>query len=237
MVSDAFSNQMSFGTNVILRLSAVQSVFPRVAYFLAWNDGWSPVRNRNAFAFLNSPQIINRGQITINGGTNTGPTSSGASSSLNTVLFNFSNGVGEWKGSNVIGGPWQSNEFIVKSTESLKADIQLSAGGRYVLYTQQKSAFNLNGRKKLTAQARVASWGFSNNGKISAKLYIKTGSAWKWYDSGEVELNNNSATTLSLNLNKISSGELNDVQEIGVEYVSNAYGSNTAIYLSYISVE
>ncbi len=135
------------------------------------------------------------------------------------------------------GGPWQSNEFVVKSTESLKADIQLTANGRYALYTQQKSAFRLSGRKKLIAQARVASWGFANNGQITAKLYIKTGSSWKWYDSGSVPLNNYAATAIVLNLSQIPSGELNDVQEIGVEYTSNANGSNSAIYLSHISVE
>ncbi|UJR26844.1 hypothetical protein I4U23_008156 [Adineta vaga] len=218
-------------------LSAIQSVFPRVAYFLAWNDGWSPIRNKNAYAFFNDAKIINRGKISLNGESNTGSGTATASPSSSAILYNFSNGIGEWKGTNVIGGPWQSNEFVVRSTESLKADINLNAGGRYILYTQQKSTFKLNGRKKLLAQARVASWGFSNNGKISAKLYIKAGSAWKWYDSGEFQLNSNSATTLTLNLSQISSAELNNVQEIGVEFISNGNGSNTSIYLSCITVE
>ncbi len=135
------------------------------------------------------------------------------------------------------GGPWRSNEFVVKSTDSLKADIQLTANGRYALYTQQKSSFRLSGRNKLIAQARVASWGFANNGQITAKLYIKTGSSWKWYDSGSVPLNSSAATAIVLNLSQIPSGELNDVQEIGIEYVSNANGSNTSVYLSHISVE
>jgi mannan endo-1,4-beta-mannosidase len=126
---------------------------------------------------------------------------------------------------------------MVKSTASLKADVQLAAGGRYTLYTQEKSTFRLSGKKKLIAHARVAQWGFTSTGKIGAKLYVKVGSAWKWYDSGEVQLNGSTATALTLNLTQIPSSELNDVQEIGIEYVSNASGSQTAVYLSHISAE
>ncbi len=131
----------------------------------------------------------------------------------------------------------QSNEFVFKSTDGLKADVQLTTHGHYTLYTQQQSTFKVSGRKRLTAQARVASWGLANNGKVTAKLYIKTGSAWKWYDSGSVELNTYTATAISIDLSKIPSGELNDVKEIGVEYTSTANGDRSAIYLSYISVE
>ena len=83
----------------------------------------------------------------------------------------------------------------------------------------------------------MASWGLANNGQIMAKLYIKTGSSWTWYDSGSVQLNTNTATAISIDLSKIPSGALNDVKEIGVEYTSAANGGKSAIYLSYISVE
>jgi mannan endo-1,4-beta-mannosidase len=113
----------------------------------------------------------------------------------------------------------------------------LTANGQYTLYTQQQSTFQVSGRKRLTAQARVASWGLANNGKVTAKLYIKAGSAWKWYDSGAVQLNSNTATAVVLDLSRVPSGELNDVKEIGVEYTSTAYGSSSAVYLSHITVE
>jgi mannan endo-1,4-beta-mannosidase len=113
----------------------------------------------------------------------------------------------------------------------------LTANGQYTLYTQQQSTFQVSGRKRLTAQARVASWGLANNGKVTAKLYIKAGSSWKWYDSGAVQLNTNTATAMVVDLSKISAAELKDVKEIGVEYTSTAKGDRSAVYLSYISVE
>jgi mannan endo-1,4-beta-mannosidase len=211
-----------------LRITTIQSKFPRVAYFLAWNDGWSPITNKNAYAFFNDPRIINRGQHNSNRET---------TSSTATILFNFSNGIAEWKGSNIIGGPWQSNEFVFKSTDSLKADIQLTVGGHYTLYTQEQSSFRINGRKRLIAQARTASWGFANNGQITAKLYIKVGPSWNWYDSGSVQLNSNTATAIILDLNKIPSDKMNDIKEIGIEYESNANGERTSVYFSCITTE
>ncbi|CAF4055996.1 unnamed protein product [Rotaria sp. Silwood2] len=210
------------------RITAIQSKFPRVAYFLAWNDGWSPIRNQNAYNFFNHQRVINRGKINLGGET---------IPSGSTILYNFSNGVGDWRGSNIIGGPWQTNEFVFQSTNSLKMDIQLTQGGRYTLYTQQQSTIKVSGRKKLTAQARVASWGLANNSIITAKLYIKAGSSWKWYDSGSFQLKSNTATAITLNLSQIPIAELSDVREIGMEYTSNANGGQTSVYLSYITVE
>ncbi|CAF3432743.1 unnamed protein product [Rotaria sp. Silwood1] len=209
-------------------ITAIQTRFPRVAYFLAWNDGWSPIRNPNAYAFFNHQGVINRDEINLGG--NSIPSGS-------TILYNFSNGVGEWRGSNIIGGPWQSKEFVFQSTNSLKMDVQLTQGGRYTLYTQQQSTIKVSGRTKLTAQARVASWGVANNGVITAKLYIKTGSSWKWYDSGSFQLKSDTATAITLNLNQIPAAELNDVREIGMEYTSSANGGQSSVYLSYITVE
>ena len=216
-------------------MGAIESKFPRVAYFFAWNDGWSPIRNQNAYTFFNHRRVVNRAQINLasagSGGSNVAPTSSG------TALYSFSNGVGQWKGTSISGGPWRTNEVVVSATDSLKADVQLSAGKQYILYTQEKATIRLAGRKKAIAQARVASWGFSNGGSVSAKLYIKAGSGWTWYDSGSVQLNSGSSTALVLDLSRVPAGQLGDVQEIGVQYTSNTNGGTSAVYLTYITVE
>jgi mannan endo-1,4-beta-mannosidase len=223
-----FSIDCSIINYEFLRITTIQSKFPQVSYFVAWNDGWSPIRNKNAYAFFNNPRIINRGQIDSVDQT---------TSSTSTILYNFSNGIAEWKGSNIVDGPWQSNEFVFKSTDSLKADIQLTAGGQYTLYTQQQPNFEISGRKQLIAQARTASWGFANNGQITAKLYIKAGSSWTWFDSGSVQLNSNTATAIVLDLNEIPSDKLYDIKEIGIQYESNAYGDRTSVYFSCITIE
>ena len=94
------------------RITTIQSKFPRTAYF-------------------NHSRIINRVKIDFNDQTT--PT-------ISTILYNFFNGVNGWKGSNLLGGPWPTNEFIFKSTDSLKAAVQLTAAGQYILYTQPHRA-------------------------------------------------------------------------------------------------
>jgi mannan endo-1,4-beta-mannosidase len=233
MVSVNLRSIITIKQNEFFRIYTIESQFPRVAYFVAWNDGWSPVRNRNVYAFFNNQRIVNRGQMNINHQTS----SPSPPSSTSTILYNFSNGVGQWQGSNIVGGPWQSNEFVYQSTDSIKADIQVIAGGQYTLYTQEQPTIRIAGRQRLSAQARTASWGLSYDGQISAKLYVKVGSSWTWYDSGSVQLNSNSATAIIFDLNRIPSYQLNDIKEIGIQYSSNAYGDLTSVYLSHIVVE
>ncbi len=136
---------------------------------------------------------------------------------------------------NVNGGPWESNEFTFASTDSLKCDVQLYASSTYYIYTDQISTFTFSNYQKLFAQAIVASWGFLSGGTIVAKLYIKTGSSWTWYDSGAVQLNSNSSTQLVLNLNSIPSSALADIREVGVQYTSNSNGYQTSVYVAYIT--
>jgi hypothetical protein len=45
------------------RPTAIQNRFPQVSYFHAWNDNWSPIREKNAYALYNNPHVVNRDQI------------------------------------------------------------------------------------------------------------------------------------------------------------------------------
>ena len=65
---------------------------------------------------------------------------------------------------------------------------------------------------------------------MTAKLYIKASSAWNWYDSGLLQLNNDKATSIILDLRKISADKLNGVKEIGVEYGFTRFGENNYYY-------
>ncbi|CAF4984528.1 unnamed protein product, partial [Rotaria socialis] len=64
-------------------LTAMQSKFPGVADFLAWNDGWSPIKNQNVWALFNNQLVINRGKLNLGDGA--------TSSASGGVLYNFSN--------------------------------------------------------------------------------------------------------------------------------------------------
>jgi len=87
----------------------------------------------------------------------------------------------------------------------------------------------------LFAQARFAPWGFQSGATMLGKLYIKAGSSYTWYDSGAVQLNNNTATQLFLNLTSIPSSALANIKEVGVQYISSSNGSQTSIYVAYIT--
>ena len=170
----------------------------------------------------------------VNSGGSTG-TQTGTGGS--TVLHNFSRGIGQWKGTGLVGGPWQVNDQTFRSTDSIKADIRLTANGRSSIFTQEKPAVSLSGNRRLTVQARVASWGVAAGGKVSAKLYMKLGGSWKWYDSSETVLSNSAFTTLAIDLTKIPSAELADVKEMGVDFISSSNGSQTSVYIAYVTLE
>lgn len=227
-------------------MTAIETKFPQVSYFLAWNDGWAPLANKYPCAFYNHHRVINRDATNLNNTLTIVPTttvsapsstSTATPSSASLVIYNFSNGISQWQGSNIQAGPWQSNEFIVSSTDSVKADVQLSAGSKYALFTNQQSTFVFGNYRRLVGRARVASWGFSSGGSMIGKLYIKTGSSWTWYESGSVQLNSNTATAITLNLNAIPASALADIREVGIEYTSSANGGQSAVYLAYVTAE
>lgn len=217
----------------MFRINAIHSKFPRAIYFFAWNDKWAPTKNLNAKAFFTHSRVINLAQVNLG---NTGSASTSASST-SSILYSFSQGIGQWKGSNLVGGPWQTTDFVVKGLSSLKADVRLSTGQRYTVFSQDSSTFKFSGKKRLTCDVRVATWGFPNGGTINAKLYIKAGAAWQWYDSGVTQLSAGNTKSLVLDLTKVSSGDLSDVREIGVDFTSNTNGDQTSLYVSSLSVE
>lgn len=191
--------------------------------------------NNSLITTTTVPSSTISGVSSSSGGSSASSSSSASSGAV--VIYNFSNGVGQWQGYNVNGGPWESNEFTYASTDSLKTDVQLYYGSKYYIYTNQASTFTFTSYQKLVTQARVASWGFQSGGTMVGKLYIKTSSSWTWYDSDAVQLNSNSATQLVLYLNSIPSSALADIREVGVEFTSSSNGDQTSVYFAYVTVE
>lgn len=150
-----------------------------------------------------------------------------------TILYDFEGSTQSWTGSNVSGGPWSVSEWKANGNNSLKADLQIAANK--VARLVRSGSLNLSGKTKLIATVRHASWGTMGSG-MKARLYIKSGPAWSWKDSGWISIQSASATDLTVNLTGIST--LSDVRELGIEYLcaSNASGS-TALYADYVRVQ
>lgn len=149
-----------------------------------------------------------------------------------STLYDFEGGsVQGWTASNVTGGPWSVTEWATSGYSSLKADVTLGGGEFTLKYTGSN---NFSGKSSLTAKVKHAAWGTFGSG-LQAKLYIKTGASYTWYDSGTVNINSSSATTLTLNLS--GAANLGDVREIGVVFMSPTNSSGlTSIYLDSVVI-
>ncbi|WP_411334712.1 glycoside hydrolase family 5 protein [Metabacillus indicus] len=160
------------------------------------------------------------------------PVFGGSSGGTATTLYDFEDNIENWSGTNVSGGPWSVTDWAISGSKSLKADVQLGNSSQHSLFVS--NSHNLNGKSTLIATVKHADWGSIGNG-IMAKLYIKTGSNWTWYDGDSIQINSNS-TTLSLNLSTIPN--LSNVQEIGVQFTgaSNSSGQ-TALFLDKVTVQ
>ena len=149
-----------------------------------------------------------------------------------TTLYDFESGTSGWSGSGITGGPWVTSEWKAAGTNSLKADVYLSSGSAHSLYFTGNR--NLSGKSSLKATVKHATWGSFGSG-ISAKLYVKTGSGWTWYDGGITQINS-TGSTLTLSLSNISN--LSDVKEVGVEFKASSNSSGqSAIYVDNVTVQ
>ncbi len=70
---------------MFLRLTAIATIYPKIAYFLAWNDNWAPIANQNASAFYNNPRMVNLGGIALNKSLITTTTTTTSSTTTKTI--------------------------------------------------------------------------------------------------------------------------------------------------------
>ncbi|WP_368042577.1 hypothetical protein [Ectobacillus sp. JY-23] len=146
------------------------------------------------------------------------------------TLFDFETSVQGWTGANISGGPWAVSDWSVNGSKSLKADVILTNVSSYAL--KNTTGLNLSAKTTLRARVKHASWGNVGNG-MTAKLYIKTGSTWTWYDGGSVGINAITPTTLALNLNGVTN--IHDIREIGIEFYTFQGSADSAVFVDYIT--
>lgn len=151
-----------------------------------------------------------------------------------TLLAGFEGGTESWTATGVSGGPWRATEWASQGAASLKADVALAAGRQFSL--ARVAGRNLTTGSTLRATVRVAGWGNHGSGS-TARLYVKTGAGWQWFDGGSaVVTSGTTGTTLALNLAAVANRA--DVREIGVHFTAapNASGGS-AIYLDNVVVQ
>ncbi|GEN55878.1 hypothetical protein GCM10012290_04880 [Halolactibacillus alkaliphilus] len=68
---------------------------------------------------------------------------------------------------------------------------------------------------------------------LKAKLFIKTGDAWSWSDSGEVTLVKDAFVDVIFDLSAVE--DLNAVRELGIEFIGASTGEAT-VYIDHVSI-
>ncbi|GGH27942.1 glycosyl hydrolase [Paenibacillus segetis] len=94
------------------------------------------------------------------------------------------------------------------------------------------SSLDLTGLDSISAQVKLS------KGTAKARLFIKTGSAWDWHDSGTLlEVNSNGYATMAISLGAIPADALKDIKAIGIkiEDISND-GGTAELYLKDITL-
>jgi mannan endo-1,4-beta-mannosidase len=209
--------------------------------YMAWS--WTGNDSSNSWLDMTTSDwqtLTSWGNLVINGTNGIQATSvkatvfnSGGGGSSST-LYDFESGnVQGWSALNAGGGPWSVTEWATSGSSSLKADVTLGSGGQFTLkYT---GANNFSGKSSVTAKVKHAAWGTFGSG-LQAKLFIKTGSSWTWYESPTVNINSSSASTVTLSLSGVTN--LGDVREIGILYISPSNSSGaTSVYVDSVVLQ
>ncbi|MDS0524835.1 glycoside hydrolase family 5 protein [Clostridium sp. SHJSY1] len=195
-----------------------------------WDNGISTVFDSNSYALLDRntldltcPDIVS---ALMRGANVDGTTSS--------VIYDFEGSTGGWTATNTLTSPSVAWEWKHNGNNSLRTDITLTSGGQYYFTLPQKQ--DLTGKSELKAIVRTSDWGNQGTGMI-AKLYVKTGDGYQWFDGGATKIDSSSTgTEIGIDLSKVSN--LNDVREIGVQFIAGDNASwNSSLYMDYITVK
>jgi mannan endo-1,4-beta-mannosidase len=163
------------------------------------------------------------------------------------LLAGFDNSTDGWTGSvwptesgtGIAGGPWAVTEWSSQTDGySLKANATLDESQSGILSSSPSTPYDFTDRTQLTAVACVAAWTSSTAG-MTAKLYVEAGPDSTWYDDGAVavtDCTSGTGTTLTLNLAALPN--MNDVTQIGVDFIPTTGSSGaTAIYVDDVTVQ
>jgi len=205
-------------------VKVIKSHFPQTSYFIPWNGVWSPTNNLKTSEAFNHDAVVNLGEIWEGGHL---------SSIVETapfqteVFYDFESGTEGWGSeSQSVSGYWAVNEWACSGGQSLKANIELKNDDTFDL--KVASALDLSDKSSLSVLVRLASWGNVGSG-LKAKLYLKTGPEYQWFDGGELTITNGQTNTAILDLNTVANR--NDIRELGIYFSTGSASGSTALYI------
>ncbi|GAA0290608.1 mannan endo-1,4-beta-mannosidase [Gracilibacillus halotolerans] len=133
------------------------------------------------------------------------------------ILFDFEDGHNDWS---IVGGdatePIITNDGI--NSSSLQFSFELNPEDKIELTTA--SIPTLFNEDEISAKLRLSA------GSVIAKLFVKTGEDWSWYDSGDFLLKSGDVQTLTWSLENVNNVE--HIQAFGFEFIP-VDGDGTAL--------
>jgi hypothetical protein len=141
-------------------------------------------------------------------------------------LYDFEGGsLQGWYGVNINqGGPWSvykgTSDWAATGDYALKANLWLYDNGTF--YLSSNNYIDFTGKSRFKATVHRSPWG--NWVSVTAKIYIKTGNGWTWFDGGQVSLPTSGSYELSFDL--AGKPDLNMVREFGVEFQTQGGGNS-----------
>ncbi|MEV6601808.1 glycosyl hydrolase [Actinoplanes sp. NPDC051346] len=144
------------------------------------------------------------------------------------ILEDFELGAAGWAGGIHEGAPWSTLDWKLPGERNLFAFMNTTLGETNLSNAQAR---DLRGHRRLSATVRHAA-----NAPMTAKVYVRTGSARTWHDGGATPIGA-APTTLTIDLATIA--DLHRVVEIGVAYTPALGSTDTeaAIYLDTVTLD
>ncbi|MDQ0230852.1 glycosyl hydrolase [Metabacillus malikii] len=170
----------------------------------------------NGTLYFDDIKVINDGT----GGVPNGGNGPGSMPEQPGILYDFEDGTNGWAVESNEANATKAevtDEEATHGSKSLTATFDLSKTSGFELAKVQ--AIDLSAVKAISTKVKLS------NGTANARIYIKTGSDWAWFDSGIVVVDSTEFKTLTIPLDSI--GNTNSVNAIGVK-IEPTEGTGTA---------
>ncbi|ADU29633.1 glycosyl hydrolase [Evansella cellulosilytica] len=118
---------------------------------------------------------------------------------------------------------WGTNMSLIKDG-NLVHPVGLGEGNKTEI--AKTSGYDLSGHNYIVATVKHDEEGTFGDDPLNAKLFIKTGSAWTWADSGDFSLNSDKYVEIVFDISDNAARE--NVQEIGLEFTAPAGSDGTS---------
>ncbi|WP_433943845.1 glycosyl hydrolase [Paenibacillus sp. SN-8-1] len=157
-----------------------------------------------------------------------GDSGSGSSGHAPGILYDFETDTQGWtidQNNASAGTLTVTSDVYAHGEKALQSTFNLG-GTSFEL--KNETALDLTGLKASTVKVKLSA------GTAKARLYIKTGSGWKWFDSGMVNVDASDFATITLPLDTVT--DLNQIQSMGLKFESFTGTGESTVYVDEVNL-